>query len=333
MALKIGDPNEEIKESFLKAFDGSAPPEISAKVANCRASIAAAASAYKVDEKIVHRLVTDAESFRWQSAKAIEDMGKAHLDRIMKKKWVRKDDAEMSDNEVMKHFAMERKYSLSGWTLAPYDPNRLIELFPCLNLRKGYHLGSYQYQSNGNGRACVFVLPAKRSLPKRPPEKALDNISFDGLEKHLRSFLAYKVYSLIMSIPFPSYRPLPAWANRDVEYYVEGDGSPLSYFQASLFSRELYELGALWHDLYWATHKIITSPDALPDEEFTWYEPEPEEWCPIIWKDQEQRWNATFYTLDDMNAELVFHNDIFISGYAFGTFSTSIATYPGGYMV
>jgi hypothetical protein len=343
MVIKLEDPSQEAKERVLKILDGAAPPEISSTVANYRVSIANAKSAYRIDKTTADQLHAHASSSRNQCSKAIDDMNKAYNNEMMKKKPVKKDDSELSEREVYEIVCGE-EYNLSGWTLAPYDPNELISIFSCIHLKQGYHLESYQGQDkSGNSSAYIFVLPENRTLPKRSPRKALDDLldaDMGIVEKKsaLRSFI-YKV----LGIFFPRYRPLPTWADRDIESCLEGDGTPLSYFQASLCLREIYELGAIGHCAYWSHHTLVTAPQQPPvvewlpqnqdPMEWTWYEPEPEGWCPTIWKDENEKWNVTFYTIDTMGADLVFHNDTFINGYEYETFSTSIAHYPGGYEV
>ena len=342
MVLKLGDLNEECKERVLKMLDGSAPPEISATVANYRASIANASSVHIIERTIANRLRNNSESFRSQCMKAVEDMRQAHLDRIMKKKGWEENDSEESDQGFIARFSYQRKHSLSGWHVAPYDPNQLTAMFQCLRLRDGYHLESYQGQDkDGNGNAIIFAVPDNRTLPKKPPQEILRILLMESLYPgwHVsdnipkwRKILS-KIYHSMMGIFFPSYRSLPKWANQDIESYIEGDSSPLSYFQASLFLREINELGSMWHALYWTHHALVTAPENLPDKEWTWHEPVPKYWSPIVWKDEAQRWHVTFYTLDDKDADLVFHNDTFTKGYQFETFSTSLAHYPGGYVV
>lgn len=305
-------------------------------------------------ELIIHKatanqLVEDAQSFSHQCSKAVKDMAKAHLEKLMKKKGIKEnyetsddgdDDDENSDAELAKYINVVRNHSLRGWFLAPYDPNQLINVFPCLHIKEGYHLGSYQgMDRHGNGYARVLALPENKRLSKWPPQKAL-NASFSSERNTKRK---KKVIESVIGIFFPSFRSFPKWSDRDIENYIEGDGSPLSYFQASIYFRELYELGSIWHNVYWGHHKLVTSPSDLLYEDFplqetepivwTWKEPEPKEWCPIVWKDEDKRWNVKFYTIDRMNADLVLHKDKFIQGYDFKTYSKSIANYPGGYMV
>jgi hypothetical protein len=343
MVIKLGDPSQEAKERVLKILDGAAPLEVSSKVANFRTSIANAKSAYRIEKTVADQLHIRASSFRNQCSKAIDDRNKAYNDHMMKRKPVKKYDSELSERELYEIVCGE-EYNLSGWTLAPYDPNELMAIFSCIHLKQGYRLESYQGQDkSGNGSAYIFVLPKNRTLPKGPPRKALDDLldadmGMVGKKSAFRLFI-YKSLGIFL----PAYRPLPTWAVRDIESYLEGDGTPLSYFQASLCLREIYELGAIWHCAYWFHHTLVTAPQEPPvaewesrnqdPMEWTWYEPEPEEWCPMIWKDENERWNVSFYTIDTMGAELVFHNDTFITGYQHETFRAGIAHYPEGYDV
>ncbi|MEW6600597.1 MAG: hypothetical protein AB1499_06465, partial [Nitrospirota bacterium] len=213
MVIKLGDPNQECKDRVLKLLDRSAPPEISAAVVYYRASIANAASVHMIDKAIADRLCANAKSFRHQCLKAIVDF------------------ADTLSNETGSPEELMRRHNISdsGWHLAPYNPNPLITLFPSLRMRKRFHLGSYQYKDVD---AFVFVMPRNRTLPKRPPDKALQSLYY-GFSFH---------DSTSKDDAKGSSRGLPAWASQDIESYLEGDGSPLSYYHASIFLREVNEL-------------------------------------------------------------------------------------------
>jgi hypothetical protein len=304
-----------------------------------------------IDKATADQLVDRARSFRRQCVKAVKDMQDAHIEKIKKKKGLKDvdDDSEESKRWLAEYISIMRNHSQKGWFPPPYDPNQLITLFPCLHIKEGYHLGSYQVlDTNGNGRAIIFVIPKTRTLPKKPPQKVLNDLVFndthdvsDNVPKW--GAIRRKVFHHLIGIAFPSYRSLPKWADGNIENYIEGDGSPLSYFHASIFFRELYELGAMWHNVYWGHYKLVTSPNDLYDgkwifplpapEEWTWNEPEPKEWRPVVWKDENQKWNVTFYTINEMYADLNFHKDTFITGYKLRTARTIIAHYPGGYEV
>ena len=342
MVQKFDDPNEEVADDLYSTTDHEVNSEESVIVNKYLKSIANARVAVKIDKKTADQLHTEASSFRGKCIQAIEDMEEAHLKKMRKKKGIKEsgNDGELSEQEVIKYFAFERKHSLNGWFLASYDPHQLVDIFKCLHLKKGYHLEAYQgVGKSGNGSSFVFVVPDNRTLPKKAPEKVLYDLLFMSTygesddASNLRSMLR-KVFHSLIGIAFPSYRSLPKWADMVVENYIEGDGSPLSYFQMSMFLREMAELGSIWHCASWSHHDLISAAEQLPQKEWTWYQPEPVEWCPVVWMDEDQRWNVTFYTHNEKNAELIFHNDTFVKGYnELLTFSKSIAYYPGGYMV
>ncbi len=342
MVQGLDDSNEEVVEDFFLTSAHEINSEESVIVNKYLNSIANAKMAVKVDKQIADQLHTEASSFRGKCIQSIEDMKEAHLKKMREKKGIKEssNDHEISEQEVIKYFAFERKHSLNGWFLAPYDPNQLVDIFQCLHLKKGYHLEAYQgVGKSGNGSSFVFVVPDNRTLPKRAPEKALYDLlimstygeSDDAL--NWRSMLK-KVFHYLIGIAFPSYRSLPKWADMVVENYIEGDGSPLSYFQMSMFLREMAELGSIWHCASWSHHVLISAAEQLQQKEWTWYQPEPVEWRPLVWMDEDQRWNVTFYTHNEKDADLIFHNDTFVKGHnELETFSKSIAYYPGGYMV
>jgi len=306
-----------------------------------------------IQNSIADQLIDQARSFRHQCSKAVKDMQDVHIEKMKKKKGLKDidndidDDSEEAERRIAHYISIRRNHSLRGWFPAPYDPNQLIVLFPCLRLKKGYHLGAYQFlDRNGNGCAKLFVIPDKQTLPKKPPQKALNDLTWDMDSSNntpkWKSILR-KVSHYFISLALPYYRSIPKWADGDIGKYIEGDESPLSYFQASILFRELYELGAIWHNVYWGHHKFVTSPSDLLYEDWlqeeskpivwTWKEPEPKELCPVVWKDKDQRFNVTFYTIDKMCANLISYKDTFIKGYKFTISSKTIADYPGGYMV
>ena len=182
-----------------------------------------------LDKTTAEHLSSEASLFRAQCIEAIEDMGKEHLNKMKIRKGIKNSGGsdELSEQEVMAYFAFERKHSLSGWFIAPYDANQLIALFPCLHLRQGYHLESYQcLDKSGNGIAYVFVLPINCKLSKRPPEKALEYLFLADMdmlyEKSKYSEIRDRIFKSFLGILLPSYRALPAEANRNVELFLGG---------------------------------------------------------------------------------------------------------------
>jgi hypothetical protein len=168
----------------------------------------------------------------------------------------------------------------NGWHLAPYDPNALLGCFPHIRLRDGHRLASYQFKVGRNGNGLVMIVPIGRELP--PPTGDQTRLS---------------------SIADPGV--LPRWASRDVARYVQGDGTALSYFEASLFLREVYELGALWHGCSWGTHEIVTEHGDLPPSPWTWRVRRPESLAPTVAEWDDGRKRVEFYTHTGLERERV----------------------------
>ena len=146
MVQGLDDSNEEVVEDFFLTSAHEINSEESVIVNKYLNSIANAKMAVKVDEQIADQLHTEASSFREKCIQSIEDMEEAHLKKMREKKGIKEsgNDHEISEQEAKKYFAFERKHSLNGWFLAPYDPNQLVDIFQCLHLKKGYHLEAYQ---------------------------------------------------------------------------------------------------------------------------------------------------------------------------------------------
>jgi len=197
----------------------------------------------------------------------------------------------------------------------PYKPEALLQFYPCLRLKKGFHIESIFGSNPGTDRTSskgfVFIIRDGRKFPMPQSEKQ---------DEELLDFLTW-------GEALSKKDPLPKWVHQNVASYLEGDGSPLSYFQSSMFIRDLYELGATWHDLDWNVNTVLVSSDQIPkDEKWTWHVPKPDNWLPTVWKDEDDDWNVTFYTHDDMKAEIIFHDDIYRKGYDLGIFHSTIAS-------
>lgn len=202
-----------------------------------------------------------------------------------------------------------------GWSLASYDPNVLFDVFPCLQLRDGFRLASYQFVEGGNGNGFMFAIPTRHSLPE-PQE---DDFGFD--------------WSLSGNPVFYSERPLPEWMHSDLESFLEGDGSPLSYFQASIFIRELREMGSLWHGCSWSTHEVLLSATQISKLKWEWQDEKPRDWRPVVRQNSDGLWQVVFYSHTGLGQEqIVVHTDTFTAGYQFDVDDRAIALGEGGYV-
>ena len=120
-----------------------------------------------------------------------------------------------------------------GWTKSSTDPMDLLGVFAPLHIKDGFVLRAYQFRAGGNGNAVVWAMPTDAEFPDP-----------SGCPRLADSFLD---------------APKPTEALDDLMDAVEGDGSPWSYFCASMFVREISEYGAMWHGCEWSTHSILGS--------------------------------------------------------------------------
>jgi hypothetical protein len=204
----------------------------------------------------------------------------------------------------------------SGWSVASYDPNILFDAFPSLRLRDGFQLAAYQYHTGGGGNGFVFAIPLRRWLPD-PLEKAF------GIDWP----------SLSPSNLLSAEEHFPVWMHPDVENFLEGDGSTLSYFQASIFVRELREMGAPRRACSWCAHEVLTSGSRIANQSWTWIEPRPRDWRPLVRQDPEGAHQVVFYSHSGFGREsIVLHLDTFYRDYRFNAEEKPVAKGEGGYI-
>ena len=183
----------------------------------------------------------------------------------------------------------------NGWSKSAVDPNKVLELFKPLRLRKGYVLRAYQYKEEGNGNGVVWAMPVDTEFPE-PKDCPI-------LENHLLK------------------APQPSEALDDVMEAIEGDGTPWSYLAASLLRREMSEFGAAWHGVHWSLHFVLDEDPGMadppkPDEpaldrpttkavEWTWLEEAPKDWRPRVAVDKD-RVTVTLYTYCGLETQRLF---------------------------
>jgi hypothetical protein len=130
-----------------------------------------------------------------------------------------------------------------GWAAAALDLRPLLAVFG-LGLADGYDLVVFTYREGRDGEGRVYAVPERAARqhhdPPDPPEDALD----------------------------------------EVGAALAGDGSPASYFLASLALRELGEVGALGHGRAWSDEDVVL--DDLPEADWQWREPPPATLAPQV---------------------------------------------------
>ena len=214
-----------------------------------------------------------------------------------------------------------------GWSISAVDPMKLLAEFKSLGITRGYTLRAYQRCDGGNGSGIVWALPQKAEFPA--PEKEPD---LKTKFKHMRMGVG-------------SCRPpRPPDGLDDFMEAIKGDGSLWSYLQASLFSREALEFGAMWHGASWETSLILdnnpfkrTSKGGRgksilsAEKQWKWLEPEPEKWEPTV-RMEEDIITVTFFTYSGLGQETIYrHSDRYRQGsYQYETEEKIIAVGEGG---
>ncbi|MFY9255843.1 MAG: hypothetical protein WAO83_20485 [Fuerstiella sp.] len=212
-----------------------------------------------------------------------------------------------------------------GWSKSRVDPQKLVTLFPPIQLKAEYRLRAFQYSDElGNGNGFVWAMPANAEFPEP-----------DDCPVVVTHFLK---------------PPKPPTALDDFMEAIKGDDSPNSYLAASLLARELREFGATWHGLDWTTHVVLDAdpfmnPPAKQDsplapmdrpnggaDAFKWHEERPSNWKPHveITADSVQ---VTFYTFSGLDKQAIYrHVDYFRPGsLRFTSLQKVVAESPGGF--
>jgi hypothetical protein len=179
---------------------------------------------------------------------------------------------------VLTWFRPEVLDAPEGWSVSKADASELLECFPPLGLRPDIKLCGYQFRDGDSGNGLVVALPREVA-----PE---------------------------LFLPDPHAAPdLTAYA--DVLAAVRGDGSPESYFAASLFRRECGEFGATGHGISWLDQHLLNDDCwdvaggqvvshnyeqlSLRRDEWSWLEPPPDDFAPVLEADGPAL-TLTFYT-------------------------------------
>lgn len=225
----------------------------------------------------------------------------------------------------------------NGWSPSPVDPNRILALFPTLRLRDECRLIAFQFKTGGNGNGVVLTWPKDTPVPELPPGGRPDLSLEDHLTAHLQFHLKMEGWQI------------ENYLSRVIMRAIEGDGSPRSYFEASLFGREIYEFGAMWHGSDWRTHHIVdkdpftdgvqtggfgTGPrEVFLRDEWTSTKELPQDWTPRVTMTAKQS-RVEFYTFSGLIvSKLSHHRDTYMQGnYQCRTKMDTVAQGPPGYI-
>jgi hypothetical protein len=199
-----------------------------------------------------------------------------------------------------------------GWSKSQADLMAVLAAFKPLRIENGYELRAYQFTSGGNGNAVVWAMPSNAPFPEPAECQQLE----DGF---LRP-------------------PKPPGAVDDLMTVIRGDGTPLAYLCASIFSREILEFGARWHGCDWSTHEILGSHPSTRRRsssvgaDWNWQKPVPKVWLPSV-VETKMTITVTFFTFSGLGQEAIYrHRDKFRRGsYDRKTDSIAIALGAVGY--
>ena len=208
-----------------------------------------------------------------------------------------------------------------GWSKSLINPMDVLAVFEPLSIKEMYVLRAYQHREGNDGRGVVWAMPADAYFPEPKKCPRSENVLLGP--------------------------PQPPSALEDFMKAVKGDGSPWSYFCASLLGRELRELGAAFRGSDWTTHAILDqnpltepaksdamlSPSGGP-QQWTWVETEPAQWQPHVCEEGSSV-TVNFFTFSGYGQERIYrHCDRFSRGtYRFTTQCALVAWGPMGYVV
>lgn len=209
--------------------------------------------------------------------------------------------------------------NFEGWRKAPYSLDSVLQRYPHIWLEDGYKLAGYQFRGGIGGNGFPFVIPNTEELPE-PPKERMD---FDWLKTLM------------------SASSLPDWIEPNIAAVLQGDGTPLSYLEASFLLRELHEIGAYWHGINWGSHKPIFSKSTVHEvintgesqREWKWESCMPKEWRPCFCVQSNGNYTVEFFSHSGLGQQAIYlHRDIYTKGYEFKTERTIIATGGCGYI-
>jgi len=182
-------------------------------------------------------------------------------------------------NELRKQAREARMVRVDGpdeWCISELDPTGVLHVFNTLRLRDGFVLRAYQYREDGNGDGLVWAMPIDAPFPV--PE-------------------------------LHQYPPKPTEALTDLMEAIEGDGTPWSYMEASLFARETDEFGVFWEGRL-AEQDIILGADPFFTGEHVTDAGKWNDRKPILWEPSFQRIDETatitFHTSSRLGRESLF---------------------------
>lgn len=118
------------------------------------------------------------------------------------------------------------------WFLSSVNPGEALLRLPGLGVKPGFRLVTYLLRTKDGGIGHSCAVPEHLSCTVQ-----LEAALTEGTEWH--------------------YPPFPEGALQQIMEAIDGDRSPLSFLLASLWRRELQELGTAGKDRQWGHHRLI----------------------------------------------------------------------------
>ncbi len=200
--------------------------------------------------------------------------------------------------ENLERLLDDRDSPSDGMRISPVDPTKVAAKLKALRLKPGLVLRGYLFREGGNGSGFVYAMPEDAPFPEPeecPTEKAPPLGLFNP--------------------------PRPPDALEHVMDAFEGDGSPLSFLEASILFRELEEFGAVWHGCSWSCHTIlcdypvrskISGPYEVDTqllsgfEHWPWKQPQPNDWRPMVQMEDDGSARVEFITFCGLGLATIF---------------------------
>jgi hypothetical protein len=167
------------------------------------------------------------------------------------------------------------------WFVSTVNPGAALIKLPGLRLKPGMRMVAYLNRTADQGQGIALALPEPLSTTAHL-EKALN-----GGFNHQQA-------------------PTPEGALGHIMEALDGDRSPISFMIASIFQRELNELGAKGKACNWSHHRLI---DALPAQvKWQWRANPPKDLSPKVLIYPDNRAAIEFFTCRVVAPVAIYHH-------------------------
>ncbi len=247
------------------------------------------------------------------------------------------DDRNSSDLEIENLRVLAKMLSFEGEG-GDSSALRLLKEIHHLRLRKGFVLRASERKDFYGALNIIWALPVEFA-----DEKETEDIPFAEIRRPLPENADF-TDAFDLCEEFIVKKPKHGM---NIMEAVDGDHTPVSYLLASVFAREVLELGAFWHGIAWGFHTVLTDDpwkmewdedryENVPSEEEEWkfLEKRPDTWAPVVSLDKDEV-VVRFRTYTAMGMETIYEfADTYREGsYAFEWNIRKIAEGRGGFLV